>query len=108
VNTQAAADVVDCSNPKNSKYYVVVVQVRFQISLHCHEIKFTIYILRICISLQYMARLNAENIKNFLYELNEKKIPKKRFNSKILYNLLKIFFLIIVSDILYYAPLAFV
>nr|CAB3447440.1 unnamed protein product [Digitaria exilis] len=27
VNTQAAADVVDCSNPKNSKYYVVVVQV---------------------------------------------------------------------------------
>jgi NADH:ubiquinone oxidoreductase subunit 3 (subunit A) len=55
-----------------------------------------------------MARLNAENIKNFLYELNEKKIPKKRFNSKILYNLLKIFFLIIVSDILYYAPLAFV
>uniref|UniRef100_A0A0E0CPE7 YbaK/aminoacyl-tRNA synthetase-associated domain-containing protein n=1 Tax=Oryza meridionalis TaxID=40149 RepID=A0A0E0CPE7_9ORYZ len=26
VNTQAAADVVDCSNPKNSKYYVVVVQ----------------------------------------------------------------------------------
>ena len=42
--------------------------------------------LRKCISLQYMARLNAENIKNFLYELNEKQIPKKRFNSKILYN----------------------
>ncbi|GJM86372.1 hypothetical protein PR202_ga02225 [Eleusine coracana subsp. coracana] len=57
VNTQAAADVVDCSNPKNSKYYVVIVQ--------------------------YMARLNAETIKNFLYELNEKKIPKKRFNMRL-------------------------
>ncbi|OEL17728.1 hypothetical protein BAE44_0021248 [Dichanthelium oligosanthes] len=57
VNTQAAADVVDCRNPKNSKYYVVVVQ--------------------------YMARLNAENIKNFLYELNEKQIPKKRFNMRL-------------------------
>ncbi|PWZ20625.1 hypothetical protein Zm00014a_030873 [Zea mays] len=57
VNTQAAVDVVDCSNPKNSKYYVVVVQ--------------------------YMARLNAENIKNFLYELNEKQIPKKRFNMRL-------------------------
>ncbi|GJN21772.1 hypothetical protein PR202_gb09286 [Eleusine coracana subsp. coracana] len=57
VNTQAAADVVDCSNPKNSKYYVVIVQ--------------------------YMARLNAETIKNFLYELNEKQIPKKRFNMRL-------------------------
>lgn len=28
VNTQAAADVVDCSNTKNSKYYVVVVMAR--------------------------------------------------------------------------------
>jgi hypothetical protein len=57
----------------------------------CHQIKFIIYFFRICISLQYMARLNADNIKNFLYELNEKKIPKKRFNSKILHNLLKKF-----------------
>ncbi|XP_004964797.1 uncharacterized protein LOC101766494 isoform X2 [Setaria italica] len=31
VNTQATADVVDCSNPKNSKYYVVVVQ--FQVAV---------------------------------------------------------------------------
>ncbi|KAM3226116.1 hypothetical protein ACQJBY_058665 [Aegilops geniculata] len=57
VNTKAAADVVDCSNPKNSKYYVVIVQ--------------------------YMARLNAENIKNFLYTLNESQIPKKRFNMRL-------------------------
>ncbi|XP_052141722.1 uncharacterized protein LOC127761469 [Oryza glaberrima] len=57
VNTQAAADVVDCSNPKNSKYYVVVVQ--------------------------YMARLNADSIKNFIYSLNEKQIPKKRFNMRL-------------------------
>uniref|UniRef100_A0A0E0K389 YbaK/aminoacyl-tRNA synthetase-associated domain-containing protein n=1 Tax=Oryza punctata TaxID=4537 RepID=A0A0E0K389_ORYPU len=57
VNTQAAADVVDCSNPKNSKYYVVVVQ--------------------------YMARLNADSIKNFIYALNEKQIPKKRFNMRL-------------------------
>ncbi|KAM0861747.1 hypothetical protein ACQ4PT_045694 [Festuca glaucescens] len=57
VNTKAAADVSDCSNPKNSKYYVVIVQ--------------------------YMARLNAETIKNFLYALNEKQIPKKRFNMRL-------------------------
>ncbi|KAL5213533.1 hypothetical protein ABZP36_024380 [Zizania latifolia] len=57
VNTQAEADVVDCSNPKNSKYYVVVVQ--------------------------YMARLNADNIKNFIYALNNKQIPKKRFNMRL-------------------------
>ncbi|KAJ3680522.1 hypothetical protein LUZ60_016800 [Juncus effusus] len=57
VNTQAGETVTDCSDPKNSKYYVVVVQ--------------------------YMARLNAENIKNFLYALNEKKIPKKRFNMRL-------------------------
>ncbi|XP_047077184.1 uncharacterized protein LOC124687444 [Lolium rigidum] len=57
VNTKAAADVSDCSNPKNSKYYVVIVQ--------------------------YMARLNAETIKNFLYTLNENQIPKKRFNMRL-------------------------
>lgn len=57
VNTKAGADVVDCSNPKNSKYYVVIVQ--------------------------YMARLNAENIKNFLHALNENQIPKKRFNMRL-------------------------
>lgn len=37
-----------------------------------------------------MARLNAENIKNFLYTLNESQIPKKRFNSKIVFSVLKI------------------
>ncbi|KAJ4759376.1 YbaK/aminoacyl-tRNA synthetase-associated domain-containing protein [Rhynchospora pubera] len=57
VNTQASEDITDCSNPKNSKYYVVVVQ--------------------------YMARLNAESIKNFLYALNDKKVPKKRFNMRL-------------------------
>jgi len=27
VNTQAASNILDCSDPNNSKYYVVVVQV---------------------------------------------------------------------------------
>ncbi|XP_078154013.1 ybaK/aminoacyl-tRNA synthetase-associated domain-containing protein isoform X3 [Carex rostrata] len=31
----------------------------------------------------YMARLNAESIKNFLYALNDKKVPKKRFNMRL-------------------------
>ncbi|ERM94062.1 hypothetical protein AMTR_s00010p00069750 [Amborella trichopoda] len=53
-NTQAHASVTDCSDPKNSKYYVVVIQ--------------------------YTARLNAENVKNFLHTLNNGKIPKKKFN----------------------------
>ena len=42
-----------------------------------------------------MARLNAENIKNFLYELNEKQIPKKRINSKIIYNGTEVLFLFV-------------
>ncbi|XP_074559434.1 uncharacterized protein LOC141815383 [Curcuma longa] len=57
VNTQAPANITDCSNPNNSKYYVVVIQ--------------------------YAARLNAENIKNFLYNLNENKVPKKKFNMRL-------------------------
>ncbi|KAH7659462.1 YbaK/aminoacyl-tRNA synthetase-associated domain-containing protein [Dioscorea alata] len=57
VNTQAPASVTDCSDRNNSKYYVVVIQ--------------------------YMARLNAENIKNFVYALNDRKIPKKRFNFRL-------------------------
>lgn len=28
INTQAPAEITDCSNPLNSKYYVVVIQVR--------------------------------------------------------------------------------
>ncbi|XP_038976746.1 uncharacterized protein LOC103705207 [Phoenix dactylifera] len=57
VNTQAPASVTDCSDHNNSKYYIVVIQ--------------------------YIARLNAENIKHFLYALNDKKIPKKRFNMRL-------------------------
>lgn len=54
VNTQAPADVIDCSNRNNSKYYIVVVQ--------------------------YTARFNAETVKNFLYSQNNGKISKKKFN----------------------------
>jgi hypothetical protein len=43
VNTQAAADVVDCSNPKNSKYYVVVVQVSLRIPEY-HSEFITLYL----------------------------------------------------------------
>ncbi|KAH0914922.1 hypothetical protein HID58_029368 [Brassica napus] len=57
VNTQASSNVLDCSDRNNSKYYVVVVQ--------------------------YTARFNAEAVKNFLYSLNEGKIPKKRFNLRL-------------------------
>ncbi|KAL6550180.1 hypothetical protein OROMI_020668 [Orobanche minor] len=57
VNTQAPADVSDCSNRNYSKYYVVVVQ--------------------------YTARFNAETVKNFLYALNDGKISKKRFNMRL-------------------------
>ncbi|KDO61479.1 hypothetical protein CISIN_1g026816mg [Citrus sinensis] len=59
VNTQAQSSVVDCSDRNNSKYYVVVVQ--------------------------YTARFNAEAVKNFLYTLNNGKIPKKKFNCKKLF-----------------------
>ncbi|KAL8064461.1 hypothetical protein ABFX02_01G092200 [Erythranthe guttata] len=57
VNTQAPADVTDCSNRNYSKYYVVVVQ--------------------------YTARFNAETVKNFLYTLNDGKISKKKFNMRL-------------------------
>lgn len=57
VNTQARSDVTDCSDRNNSKYYVVVVQ--------------------------YTARFNAETVKNFLYSLNDGKIPKKKFNLRL-------------------------
>ncbi|KAL3818215.1 hypothetical protein ACJIZ3_004120 [Penstemon smallii] len=57
VNTQAPSDITDCSDPKNSKYYVVVVQ--------------------------YTARFNAETVKNFLYTLNNGKISKKKFNLRL-------------------------
>ncbi|KAJ4956116.1 hypothetical protein NE237_012899 [Protea cynaroides] len=57
VNTQAHASVTDCSDRNNSKYYLVVVQ--------------------------YTARFNAEAVKNFLYSLNNGKIPKKKFNLRL-------------------------
>ncbi|PWA77121.1 YbaK/aminoacyl-tRNA synthetase-associated domain-containing protein [Artemisia annua] len=57
VNTQAASNVIDCSDRQNSKYYVVVVQ--------------------------YTARFSADTVKNFLYTLNNGKIPKKRFNLRL-------------------------
>lgn len=57
VNTQAQSHVIDCSNRNNSKYYVVVVQ--------------------------YTARFNAEMVKNYLYSLNEGRVPKKKFNLRL-------------------------
>ncbi|KAI3409647.1 uncharacterized protein J3R85_019036 [Psidium guajava] len=57
VNTQAPSTVIDCKDQNNSKYYVVVVQ--------------------------YTARLNAEALKNYLYELNDGKVPKKKFNLRL-------------------------
>ncbi|CAM9002423.1 unnamed protein product [Rhodiola kirilowii] len=57
VNTQAASDVTDCSDRKNSKYYVVIVQ--------------------------YTARFNNEAVRKYLYELNGGKIAKKRFNLRL-------------------------
>ncbi|KAF2299025.1 hypothetical protein GH714_030065 [Hevea brasiliensis] len=57
VNTQAPSDIIDCSDFKNSKYYIVVVQ--------------------------YTARFNAETVKNYLYTLNDGKIAKKKFNLRL-------------------------
>lgn len=57
VNTQAHESVRDCSDYNNSKFYVVIVQ--------------------------YTARLNAEKVKQFVYSLNNGKIPKKRFNMRL-------------------------
>ncbi|KAF7139594.1 hypothetical protein RHSIM_Rhsim07G0107100 [Rhododendron simsii] len=57
VNTQAPSNVTDCSDHNYSKYYVVVVQ--------------------------YTARFNAETVKNFLYALNDGRIPKKKFNLRL-------------------------
>ncbi|KAK9716403.1 hypothetical protein RND81_06G230300 [Saponaria officinalis] len=54
VNTQAPSHIVDCSNRNNSKYYIVVVQ--------------------------YTARFSADMVKNYLYSINDGKVPKKKFN----------------------------
>ncbi|CAL5355934.1 unnamed protein product [Camellia sinensis] len=63
VNTQAPSNVTDCSDRNNSKYYIVVVQ---------HFLY-----------LQYTARFSADTVKNFLYSLNNGKIPKKKFNLRL-------------------------
>ncbi|KAL8153785.1 hypothetical protein V2J09_011545 [Rumex salicifolius] len=57
VNTQAQSHVIDCSDRNNSKYYIVVVQ--------------------------YTARFNAEMVKNFLYSINNGKVPKKKINLRL-------------------------
>ncbi|KAG6549064.1 hypothetical protein Mapa_009507 [Marchantia paleacea] len=57
VNTQALDSVTDCSDWKNSKYYLIVIQ--------------------------YTARLNAEKVKQFVYSLNNGKVPKKKFNMRL-------------------------
>ncbi|KAK7265917.1 hypothetical protein RJT34_33542 [Clitoria ternatea] len=57
VNTKAPADVIDCSDRNNSKYYVVIIQ--------------------------YTARFDAEAVKNFLYSLNNGAIAKKKFNLRL-------------------------
>ncbi|KAL7213251.1 hypothetical protein ACSBR2_015876 [Camellia fascicularis] len=60
VNTQAPSNVTDCSDRNNSKYYIVVVQAS-----------------------RYTARFSADIVKNFLYSLNNGKIPKKKFNLRL-------------------------
>ncbi|BBN06786.1 hypothetical protein MPTK1_3g23870 [Marchantia polymorpha subsp. ruderalis] len=57
VNTQALESITDCSDRKNSKYYLIVIQ--------------------------YTARLNAEKVKQFVYSLNDGKVPKKKFNLRL-------------------------
>ncbi|KAL9246823.1 hypothetical protein vseg_020314 [Gypsophila vaccaria] len=57
VNTQAPSHIVDCSNRNNSKYYIVVVQ--------------------------YTARFSADLVKNYLYSINDGKVPKKKFNLRL-------------------------
>ncbi|KAK9716402.1 hypothetical protein RND81_06G230300 [Saponaria officinalis] len=57
VNTQAPSHIVDCSNRNNSKYYIVVVQ--------------------------YTARFSADMVKNYLYSINDGKVPKKKFNLRL-------------------------
>ncbi|WOG86269.1 hypothetical protein DCAR_0205470 [Daucus carota subsp. sativus] len=55
VNTRAPSNVTDCSNRNLSKYYVIIV-------------------------VRYTARCNMKNVKNFLYSLNDGKIPRMKFN----------------------------
>ncbi|GMH41815.1 hypothetical protein BSKO_09725 [Bryopsis sp. KO-2023] len=58
VNTKAPSDVVDCSDRKNSKYYLVV--------------------------LQYTEnRTHGEKLKNFLHALNEGRCSRKSFNMRL-------------------------
>ncbi|KAL2634663.1 hypothetical protein R1flu_006142 [Riccia fluitans] len=57
VNTQAPDSVKDCSDRNNSKYYLIVIQ--------------------------YTARLNAEKVRQFVYSLNNGKLPKKKINMRL-------------------------
>lgn len=57
VNTQADPSIVDCRDPNNSKYYVVIVQ--------------------------YAAKLSAEKVRTFVHSLNDGYVPKKRFNMRL-------------------------
>ncbi|KAL4421214.1 hypothetical protein ABPG77_010089 [Micractinium sp. CCAP 211/92] len=57
VNTRAPPHIVDCSDPNNSKYYLIVVQ--------------------------YTARLNAEKLKNFIHSLSGGKVSKRFYNMRL-------------------------
>ncbi|KAL4439895.1 hypothetical protein ABPG75_002896 [Micractinium tetrahymenae] len=57
VNTRAPPHIVDCSDPNNSKYYLIVVQ--------------------------YTARLNAEKLKNFIYSLSGGTVSKRFYNMRL-------------------------
>mmetsp|Transcript_7077 Transcript_7077/g.43611 ORF Transcript_7077/g.43611 Transcript_7077/m.43611 type:complete len:244 (+) Transcript_7077:786-1517(+) len=57
-NTQAGDDVKGCADPRNSKYYLVVVQ--------------------------YCKRFNAELIRSFVYAMNKDKgVSKRKFNFRL-------------------------
>eukprot|EP00232_Nephroselmis_pyriformis_P016789 CAMPEP_0182881308 /NCGR_PEP_ID=MMETSP0034_2-20130328/17100_1 /TAXON_ID=156128 /ORGANISM="Nephroselmis pyriformis, Strain CCMP717" /LENGTH=232 /DNA_ID=CAMNT_0025014333 /DNA_START=78 /DNA_END=772 /DNA_ORIENTATION=+ len=56
-NKSATDDIVDCSNPKNSRFY--------------------------CIIVQYNARLDAEKVRSYVHQLNEGAVAKRRFNMQL-------------------------
>ncbi|KAL3693182.1 hypothetical protein R1sor_006833 [Riccia sorocarpa] len=57
VNSQAPDNIKDCSDRNNSKYYLIVIQ--------------------------YTARLNAEKVRQFVYSLNNGRLPKKKINMRL-------------------------
>lgn len=56
-NTRAHPSVTDCSNPHNSKYYLIVIQ--------------------------YTARLNAEKLRHYVYKLSGGQVAKKWYNMRL-------------------------